>query len=81
MKKHLYSVKWDIKRGKRDRPREMYVEASTAKEARSVFDEYYTSWRDPDYGFFGQPHAFHIEVHRISEIPNGSQTMKIYARD
>ena len=47
--KHMYRVNWIIKRGKRDRQREMYIEADTAKQARSIFDDYYSSWRDPDY--------------------------------
>lgn len=81
MKKHLYLITWIIRRGKRDRQREMYIEADTAKEARAIFDDYYKNWRDPEYGFFGQPHAFHIEVRRIKDNERSEvTTMKIIAK-
>ena len=65
--KKLYAITYDTKKGKKQYPHTVYVEAETCKEAKSVFLEFYYSWRDPEYGFFGLPHAYHIEVRLIRD--------------
>lgn len=63
MKKHIYSVTYDIKMNRKQTAHEVYVEADTAKEARAAFDEWH------EYHKYDREvrHPFHINVRRVKD--------------
>lgn len=64
IKKHIYTIKYDIKKNGGEFERKIYVMADTAREAKEYFQSLYCGncFYDPKY------HAFHIKVKRTDDI-------------